>query len=78
MAERPRHLETVSADGAKIVTCTDGEGPTLVVLPSYGRDGLHDFDRFTDQIVAAGWRVLRPQPRGITGSAGPMISTGNR
>lgn len=78
MAERPRHFETVSADGAKIVTCTDGEGPTLVALPSYGRDGLHDFDRFTDQIVAAGWRVLRPQPRGITGSAGPMISTGNR
>ncbi len=64
-----RHFETVNADGADIVTCIDGEGPTLVVLPSYGRDGLEDFDRFTDRIVAAGWRVLRPQPRGIGGSA---------
>lgn len=42
------------------------------MLPSYGRDGLDDFDRFTDAIVDAGWRVLRPQPRGIAGSAGPM------
>jgi hypothetical protein len=47
------------------MTCTDGEGPTLVVLSSYGRDSLHDFDCFTDQIVAAS-------------SAGPMISAGNR
>jgi pimeloyl-ACP methyl ester carboxylesterase len=41
------------------------------VLPSYGRDGLGDFDEFTDRIAAAGWRVLRPQPR-ISGSSGPM------
>ena len=72
MADRPRRLETVDVGDSKIVTCIDGEGPTLVMLPSYGRDGLDDFDGFTDRVVAAGWRVLRPQPRGIAGSAGPM------
>ena len=72
MSDRSRRVETVSADATKIVTCTDGEGPTLVMLPSYGRDGLGDFDYVTDRIVAAGWRVLRPQPRGVAGSAGPM------
>ena len=36
-----RHFETVNADSADIVTCIDGEGPTLVVLPSLrpGRAG---------------------------------------
>ena len=72
MAWDSRHLETVKVGRAEIVTCIDGSGPTLVVLPSYGRDGFDDFDRFTDRIVAQGWRVLRPQPRGIAGSAGPM------
>ncbi|WP_428483272.1 alpha/beta fold hydrolase [Rhodopila sp.] len=72
MANRPRRLETVSADAAKIVTCVDGEGQTLIMLPSYGRDGFNDFDDVTDRVAATGWRVLRPQPRGIAGSAGPM------
>ena len=42
------------------------------MLPSYGRDGLDDFDYVTDHIVALGWQVLRPQPRGIAGSVGAM------
>jgi pimeloyl-ACP methyl ester carboxylesterase len=72
MADRSRRLETIQLADAEIVTCIDGEGPTLVMLPSYGRDGLADFDRVTDQVAAAGWRVLRPQPRGAAGSTGPM------
>ena len=72
MKDRSRRLETASAGNTKIVTCVDGEGPTFVMLPSYGRDGLDDFDHVSDRLVAAGWRVLRPQPRGIAGSVGPM------
>ncbi|WP_428393519.1 alpha/beta fold hydrolase [Lichenicoccus sp.] len=72
MADRLRWLETVTAGDSKIVTSIDGAGPTLVMLPSYGRDGFDDFDRVTDLMVAEGWRVLRPQPRGIAGSSGPM------
>ena len=46
--------------------------PTLVILPSYGRDGADDFDDITARSASAGWRVLRPQPRGIAGCTGPM------
>ena len=72
MANRSRQYETVSVGNARIVTCVEGEGPTLVMLPSYGRDGLGDFDQVAARIAAGGWRVLRPQPRGIAGSDGPI------
>ena len=72
MADRLRWLETIVAGDSKIVSSIDGAGPTLVMLPSYGRDGFDDFDRVTDLMVAEGWQVLRPQPRGIAGSSGPM------
>ena len=62
----------VRAAGAAIETYVEGDGPALVVLPSYGRDGGEDFDGITARLVRAGWRVLRPQPRGIAGSKGPM------
>lgn len=67
-----RAFETVVLGDTSIRTRVDGEGPALVMLPSYGRDGLDDFDRVAGALVAGGWRVLRPQPRGIAGSAGPM------
>ena len=56
----------------RIDTYVDGEGPTLVILPSYGRDGGEDYDDVTARTVRAGWRVLRPQPRGVAASRGPM------
>lgn len=72
MAGRSRRLETIRVGASDIMTCIDGSGPTLLVLPSFGRDGLEDFDRLADAVVARGWRVVRPQPRGIAGSIGPM------
>ena len=62
----------VRTAGVAIETYVDGDGPALVILPSYGRDGGEDFDDITARLVRAGWRVLRPQPRGIAGSKGPM------
>jgi len=41
-----------------------GSGPLVVLLPSLGR-GATDFDMIAARIAAAGYRVLRPQPRGI-------------
>ena len=67
-----RTSEVVRAAGVEIETYVDGDGPTLVILPSYGRDGGEDFDDITMRVVGAGWRVLRPQPRGIGRSKGPM------
>ncbi len=42
------------------------------MLPSLGRDGAEDYDRVAERLVAKGWRVLRPQPRGVGASVGPM------
>jgi pimeloyl-ACP methyl ester carboxylesterase len=55
-----------------IDTCVDGNGPAVVVVPSYGRNAGPDFDPLTTALVHAGYRVLRPQPRGVAGSRGPM------
>ena len=71
-----RHGEIVTTGPVSIETYIDGDGPDVVVLPSYGRDGGDDFDPFTATLIDAGYRVLRPQPRGIAGSTGPMTGVG--
>jgi pimeloyl-ACP methyl ester carboxylesterase len=55
----------------QIEILSQGTGPLVVLLPSLGR-GAEDFDAIAELIAAAGFRVLRPQPRGIGQSAGPM------
>ncbi len=69
-----RHSEIVAVGPAAIETYVDGEDGRrdIVILPSYGRDGGDDFDPFTGALADAGYRVLRPQPRGIARSTGPM------
>jgi pimeloyl-ACP methyl ester carboxylesterase len=67
-----RRSAIVTAGPVSIETYTDGDGPVVVILPSYGRDGGDDFDPLTAVLAGAGHRVLRPQPRGIGRSAGPM------
>ncbi len=48
-----------------------GHGPLIVLLPSQARDS-DDYDDIAEGFAAAGYRVLRPQPRGIGESAGPL------
>ena len=50
---------------------SQGEGPPIVLLPSLGR-GAEDFDPIAQRLAEAGFRVLRPQPRGIGRSEGPL------
>jgi pimeloyl-ACP methyl ester carboxylesterase len=54
-----------------IEVLAQGHGPRIVLLPSLGR-GAADFDRIAERLAGAGFRVLRPQPRGIGESRGPM------
>lgn len=61
-----------SHDDVRIETLVDGSGPAIVILPSLGRDGYEDYDETAALLAARGWCVLRPQPRGIGASAGPM------
>jgi pimeloyl-ACP methyl ester carboxylesterase len=43
----------------------------LVLLPSSSRDS-EDFDELAEMFAAEGFLVLRPQPRGMCGSTGPL------
>ncbi len=71
-AEPLRHSEMVKGDGVVIETFVEGAGPAIVMLPSSGRDGGDDFDAVAHRLAQAGFRVLRPQPRGMFASTGPM------
>lgn len=55
-----------------LVDSAPGEqGPAIVLLPSSNRDSF-DFDDIAQRIALAGYTVLRPQPRGMGRSTGPM------
>ncbi len=69
-AARHHVLVQVSPD-VRIDVIEEGAGRPLVLLPSRGR-GAEDFDDAARRLAAAGYRVLRPQPRGIGRSTGPM------
>ena len=58
-------------DDIRIEVAAEGRGPLIVMLPSRGR-GAEDFDDVASELVKAGFRVLRPQPRGAALSLGPM------
>ena len=60
----------VTRGDARLEVLTEGKGPPIVLLPSLGR-GAVDFDPIAERLAAAGFRVLRPQPRGIGQSTGP-------
>ena len=60
----------VTRGDARLEVLTQGTGPPIVLLPSLGR-GAADFDPIAARLADAGFRVLRPQPRGIGRSTGP-------
>jgi pimeloyl-ACP methyl ester carboxylesterase len=55
----------------RIEVLAQGSGPPVVMIPSLGRPA-EDFDDLSRRLAQAGYRALRPQPRGIGGSTGPM------
>src|SRR5436309_3430001 len=67
--ERTRTL--VTYDNVQIDTIAEGKGPLIVLLPSRGRDS-EDYDEVAVGLAREGFRVLRPQPRGMLASKGPL------
>lgn len=61
----------VDTGKSTIEVFVDGQGPAIVLLPSRGR-GAEDFEEIVPHFVQAGYRVIRPQPRGIGQSQGAM------
>jgi pimeloyl-ACP methyl ester carboxylesterase len=70
-----RREQAVADSTVSIATVIDephgGAAPALVLLPSSSRDSL-DFDEIAERFATVGYRVLRPQPRGMAGSSGPL------
>ena len=54
-----------------IEVIAQGLGPLVVILPSLGR-GAEDYNVVAALLARDGFRVLRPEPRGIGASTGPM------
>lgn len=63
--------ELVTYDNVQIEVNTQGKGPIIVMLPSLGRS-VRDYDEVATDLARAGFRVVRPEPRGIGQSKGPM------
>lgn len=55
----------------RIEVTEQGQGPAIVMLPSLGRSG-RDYDKVAERLASEGFRVLRPEPRGVGQSQGPM------
>lgn len=68
MTEPARRI--VERGGVRIELLAQGSGPLVVLLPSLGR-GACDFDIIAESLAAAGFRVLRPEPRGVGQSRSP-------
>ena len=67
----PAETAFVANGAARIFVRSEGYGPLLVLLPSQARDS-DDYDEIARAFALNGLRVLRPQPRGIGESAGPL------
>ena len=62
---------TIQAAGAVLHVRTLGNGPALVLLPGLGRPA-EDLDPLAQRLVAAGYQVIQPDPRGSGASTGPL------
>jgi len=61
----------VERGDVRIEVIAQGLGPDIVILPSLGR-GAEDYNVVSTLLARDGFRVLRPEPRGIGASTGPM------
>ena len=70
MYKRQTH-SLIERGKVRIELLSQGQGPLIVMIPSLGRPA-GDFDDLSRRVAAAGYCALRPQPRGIGRSQGPM------
>src|SRR5215471_8687444 len=64
-------LLPVTTGAAKLRVFTAGIGPTVVMLPGQGR-GPVALEPVAQRLVAAGFRIVLPEPRGYGESVGPL------
>ncbi len=64
-------LKSAQNGDATISYHAQGKGPLIVLIASTGR-GTEEFGELAERLAQRGYRVLRPEPRGIGKSQGPM------
>lgn len=69
--QHPERVSYVQNGDAKLRVFVEGNGPAIVLLPGQGR-GPRDLDALAKELVASGYRVVRPEPRGFGESVGPV------
>ena len=69
--QQAERVSYVQSGDAKLRVFVEGSGPTIVLLPGQGR-GPGEFDTLAKHLVSAGYRVIRPEPRGFGESVGPV------
>jgi pimeloyl-ACP methyl ester carboxylesterase len=72
-AATERRVELVRYGNVQIEVVAEGAGPAVVLLPSLARDS-DDYDQVAEGLAASGLAVLRPKPRGVGRSTGPMTN----
>src|SRR5262245_7218054 len=70
-ADEKRTRELVRSPDGEIDVIVEGAGLLILLLPSRGRDS-EDYDEVAHGLTTSGFRVLRPQPRDIGKSTGPL------
>lgn len=64
-------LKSAQNGEATISYHAQGKGPLIVLIASTGR-GTEEFGELAERLAQRGYRVLRPEPRGVGKSQGPM------
>lgn len=64
-------VKSATNGDATISYYAQGKGPLILFIASTGR-GTEEFGALAQRLAERGYRVLRPEPRGIGGSKGPM------
>jgi pimeloyl-ACP methyl ester carboxylesterase len=65
------YVSRKSGGVVQIEYADNGRGPVICILPSLARSG-RDYDVVAGILEGKGFRVIRPEPRGIGKSDGPM------
>lgn len=64
-------IKKVQHDNVIVEYLVQGSGTPIILLPSLGR-GQADFNELASLLEKRHFKVIRPHPRGIKGSQGPM------
>ena len=64
-------LRTATHEKVTVDYMCQGSGPVIVIIPSFAR-GPEDYEQLGQLLQIRGYKIIRPFPRGMGKSMGPM------